>query len=245
MKLTKISFNVLKSKLLEGGRLNLPSGWTQLRWNSTLTSVWLRVISYELLFSFLFFRQRLFCLCIVPHFHNSFFSCFLHFPVLPLPKFCWENAHSRSFLLHPYGLYHFLPCTSFVPVTPLFVPHFPSQNPVEHAPSRVLPSLYLSLPYLPVLLILRPLLIYWGFPENCIFDWRFGFFFIWFLFVQCCRFCFQFVASAVSVCIFDCNAFFFPFSGIFLITLYLTTFLFVPCIYCISCVCYIFVLILI
>ena len=130
----------------QSDRLYVPSGWTPLRWNSTTASVWLRV-PYPL-WAFVLLRL-LFCLCLVPHslasfsFPTFFNSLYFPFsPAFPLPKSCWacplQVLPPAYFLLHPSTLSsHVLsfppafpyPVLSFVPVLPMFVPHFPFQNP--------------------------------------------------------------------------------------------------------------------
>ena len=122
--------------------------------------------------------------------------------------FC-VSFHIPYFLFLPHILQ--LPVLSFLFRT--FPPKILLDMPASGLSSSVLPPLYpslycgfsLDLRILPVLCLMRLSLLwfYLDFPENFIYILTICFFLLfWFLFIQCFRFCFEFDASAASVCIF-------------------------------------------
>ena len=158
------------------------------------------------------------------------FACVsLHIPVLPFPLALRSIACTSRFIPHfpfqnpspgpPPARFLSYPSTlsshvfPFPPAFPysvlcIFVAHFPSQNPVEHArfESRLQCTSSL-LPFSPVLpcivsnTFFFPLFYTWIFLKILFIIDDLLFFIDSVLVYQCCSFCFEFEASAVSVCI--------------------------------------------
>ena len=178
------------------------------------------------------FRPTIVVLLVCCSTYFLFLQHFLQFLVLSVlfptssPKILLNTPSPAYFLSHPSTLFsHVLPfppvfpypVLPFVPVLPMFVPHFPSQNPVEHARSRSLlqrTSFLFPLPFPHVLscivdftsivseMCFSSLFVPLGFSWKMSLYLTIRFLVIWSLFIQCCSFCFDFDTSAVSVCIF-------------------------------------------
>ena len=133
-----------------------------------------------------------------------------------------KNKISSTLIFHPFtSLYPFLSCISLFrtshvcPALPLlhflisYFPCLPRTSPPIILSNMPAPADFLSFPsrtslycgiYLFSVCAFLLILFYWDFPEKCICTWICFFLLIWLSFIQCCSFCFEIDASAVSVC---------------------------------------------